>query len=131
MNEKDFFKTYCKFVDDITSNYSKDDQTLAQRTEQLSTILGGNFARLDTAVAGLSGECGEIADLWKKIKFHGKEFTANTKEDLVKELGDVFWYLAQASIALDVSMEEIINQNVKKLSKRHPNGFDNLYMKNK
>ena len=74
---------------------------------------------------------GEIADVWKKIKFHGKDF-ADKKTELISELGDMYWYLAQASMALGVNMEEIINKNIEKLKQRHPNGhFSNQYMDKK
>ncbi|MDR1694642.1 MAG: nucleoside triphosphate pyrophosphohydrolase family protein [Lactobacillaceae bacterium] len=129
MTEKDFFQSYCKFADFTTSEYGKDDNIFKEKTGKLSAALNGNYSRLDNAVSGISGEAGEIADLWKKIKFHGKEFNEENKEMLVKELGDMFWYLAQASIALNVSMEEIINKNIEKLKARHPNGFSDKYMK--
>ncbi len=129
MTEHEFLKEYCAFVDSVTSSYSKDDDVCRQKLDELSQCLNGNFSRLDTAISGIAGEAGEIADVWKKIKFHGKTF-AEKREDLISELGDMYWYLAQASMALNVPMEEIIKSNVKKLKARHPDGhFSNAYMK--
>ncbi len=129
MSEHEFLADYCRFVDSVTSSYSKDDEVFRQKAEELSRDLNGNFSRLDTAIAGIAGEAGEIADVWKKIKFHGKSF-AEKRDDLLSELGDMYWYLAQASMALEVPMEEIIEGNVKKLKARHPDGhFSNAYMK--
>ncbi len=128
MEEKEFFAQYCEFVDSITSEDSKNDTQFLERAKMLSKTLNGQYARLDTAVAGIAGEAGEIADVWKKIKFHSKDLTEERKQDLLYELGDMYWYLAQASMALGVTPEEIVKMNMGKLKKRHPHGFSNEYM---
>lgn len=43
---------------------------------------------------------------------------------LIKELGDVAWYLAEAATALDVPLETVFQGNLDKLRQRFPNGFD-------
>ena len=43
---------------------------------------------------------------------------------LIKELGDVAWYLAEAATALDVPPEAVFQGNLDKLRQRFPNGFD-------
>ena len=43
---------------------------------------------------------------------------------LIKELGDVAWYLAEAATALDVPLETVFQENLDKLHRRFPNGFD-------
>jgi len=75
---------------------------------------------LDTACFGLAGETGEFVDHVKKSKFQGKVLN---EEHLIKELGDVLFYSAVAAIALDVSLEEVIQINIDKLTARYPNGF--------
>jgi len=70
---------------------------------------------------GLSGECGEVADILKKHLLKTKEL------DLVhlqEELGDILWYLAEACECFQISLEEVANSNIEKLKKRHPQGFD-------
>ena len=52
---------------------------------------------------------------------HGHELD---KEHLIKELGDIAWYLAEAATALDVNLEDILQANIEKLKKRFPEGFD-------
>ena len=48
------------------------------------------------------------------------------------ELGDIMWYVAQATQALGVSFEEVIERNVKKLESRYPGGsFDVYYSENR
>ena len=73
------------------------------------------------SVMGLCGESGETIDLVKKHCFHGHELN---KESLIKELGDIAWYLAEAATSLDISLEEILTANIEKLKKRYPEGFD-------
>lgn len=76
---------------------------------------------LINSVMGLCGESGEAIDIVKKWMMQGHELD---KEHLVKELGDVAWYLAEAATALDVPMEVIFQGNLDKLRRRFPNGFD-------
>ncbi|MBQ7865225.1 MAG: nucleotide pyrophosphohydrolase, partial [Clostridia bacterium] len=45
------------------------------------------------------------------------------REHLIKELGDVAWYLAETAFALDVSLEEVCQRNIDKLKARYPEGF--------
>ncbi len=75
---------------------------------------------LVNSVMGLNGEAGEVIDLVKKHLFHGHELN---KEELIKELGDVAWYLAEAAYALDIDLETILELNIEKLKKRYPEGF--------
>ena len=75
---------------------------------------------LTNAVMGLCGESGEASDIVKKHLFHSHELD---REALIKELGDVAWYLAEAAEALDISLEEVLEKNIEKLRKRYPEGF--------
>ena len=75
---------------------------------------------LTNSVMGLCGESGEACDLVKKHLFHGHELD---REALIKELGDVAWYLAEAAAALDISLDEVFERNIEKLKKRYPEGF--------
>ena len=75
---------------------------------------------LTNSVMGLCGESGEACDIVKKHLFHGHELD---RESLIKELGDVAWYLAEAAIALDINLDEVFERNIEKLKKRYPEGF--------
>ena len=76
---------------------------------------------LINSVMGLCGESGEAIDIVKKWLMQGHELD---KEYLVRELGDVAWYLAEAATALDVPLEAVFQGNLDKLRQRFPNGFD-------
>lgn len=73
------------------------------------------------AALGLTGEAGEVADEIKKFLFQGHPL--NT-EKVVKELGDVMWYVALTCDVLHVSLDDVMRLNVEKLMKRYPDGFD-------
>lgn len=75
---------------------------------------------LINGVMGLCGEAGEAIDLVKKHLAQGHELD---REGLIKELGDVAWYLAETATALDVELEEVLLQNIEKLKRRYPEGF--------
>ena len=76
---------------------------------------------LINGVMGLCGESGEAIDIVKKHHFHGHTLD---KDKLIKELGDVAWYLAETATALDIDLEEVLTQNIEKLKKRYPEGFE-------
>lgn len=73
------------------------------------------------ASMGLCGESGEVIDLVKKHLFQGHDLD---DEKIIKELGDVAWYLAEAATALNVNLSEILEKNIKKLENRFPDGFN-------
>lgn len=76
---------------------------------------------LINSVMGLCGESGEAIDIVKKWLMQGHELD---REHLVRELGDVAWYLAEAATALDVPLEAVFQGNLDKLRQRFPDGFD-------
>jgi len=88
------------------------------------TTLNPALSRRDVminSVMGLCGEAGEAIDIVKKWHAQGHPLD---KERLVKELGDVAWYLAEAATALDVKLEDVLSANIEKLKKRYPDGFE-------
>ena len=118
------FDRYSHFVDGGTSDSSNDFVYLADRLVELDGK-GANIERLTTAGVGLAAESGEFLEIVKKMVFQGKPWNADNREHLIIELGDVMWYVAQACMALDISFDEVIERNVKKLESRYPGGkFD-------
>ena len=117
---------YALFVDGVTSNPSKDYQSFL---ESLSTLdgEGSNIHRLLTAAVGISAEGGEFMEIVKKMVFQGKPWDEHNRKHLIIELGDVMWYVMQACMALDVSLDEVVEGNVDKLKKRYPGGEFNVY----
>ena len=126
----DFIK-YARFVNEVTSQESKENSVFFERLEYLKNK---DFPseRLLTAAVGLCAESGEFTEVIKKIIFQGKEPTEENLLHLKREMGDIMWYFMQACMALDVSPEEIIEMNVEKLKSRYPGGeFDVHYSENR
>lgn len=92
-------------------------QVLAQRTQIANTP----SAKIENGCLGLAGETGECCDILKKYLFQGHEFD---RDHVIEELGDVLWYCAELAVGLGVSLEEVARNNIDKLRKRYPDGFD-------
>ena len=112
---------YVEFVNTTTSNSSKEHTSFVDRLMELREI---EFPteRLLTAAVGMSAEAGEFTEIVKKIIFQGKPVTQENLFHLKRELGDIMWYVSQACIGLDISIEEVIQMNFEKLSARYPEG---------
>jgi NTP pyrophosphatase (non-canonical NTP hydrolase) len=96
-------------------------QELSKRT--MPQKFYGGFTVLDKSnyAMGLAGESGEVVDLIKKIVHHRHEIRADKLE---KELGDVLHYLSGIATMYNLSLEHIAIENIEKLKKRYPNGFN-------
>ncbi len=98
--------------------------TINEYQQKAMTTLNPALDKKDVlinSVMGLCGESGEAIDIVKKWLMQGHELD---KDHLIRELGDVAWYLAEAATALDVSLDEVFQINLDKLHKRFPHGFD-------
>lgn len=69
---------------------------------------------------GLAGETGETVDIFKKHIYQGKDLDIN---DVIEEIGDILWYIANLCNVNKITMKECMESNVEKLRKRYPNGF--------
>lgn len=88
-----------------------DYQKLANRT------LMGKEQVLTNCALGLTGESGEVADLVRKYTFQSNHLD---KDQLVKEMGDVLWYLSQIAEWADIPFDEVAADNIKRLEQRYP-----------
>lgn len=72
---------------------------------------------------GLVGESGEVAEKIKKVlRDQNMTISDDTRRELLKELGDVLWYLANLGVELGISFEEIAKANIEKLRSRKERG---------
>jgi NTP pyrophosphatase (non-canonical NTP hydrolase) len=120
------FDRYEEFVSAVTSDCSTNFVDFADRIGELDRE-GANIERLLTAGVGINAEGGEFLEIIKKMVFQGKPWNADNREHLIIELGDIMWYVAQATIALGVSFDDVLATNVKKLEKRYPGGSFDVY----
>ena len=125
-----FDSKYVKFVNQVTSDESKNHVAFINRIRDLEET--SEMHRLLTAAVGMSAEGGEFLEIVKKIIFQGKPYNEDNVRHLKIELGDILWYVAQACMALDISLDEITDMNIDKLSKRFPEGhFSEYYSENR
>lgn len=96
----------------------------------LDTVVGPtwNFAgRLDrqqdhvmNAVVGLAAEAGEVLDEHKKLYYHTAK---NRRDDIVREIGDVLYYLPKLMALHNITLDEALAANRAKLEARHEDKF--------
>ena len=69
---------------------------------------------------GISGEAGELMEKIKKL-FRDKQGIVDSefKQDVIKEMGDVQWYMARLCSVFDIEFETIFTTNVEKLQSRN------------
>lgn len=70
---------------------------------------------------GLAGETGEVVEHIKKWVGHGHDLDVDR---VTKELGDVLWYVAELATILEVNLETVARENIRKLEARYPKGFN-------
>lgn len=76
-------------------------------------------AQLMAQVLGLGGEAGEVLEKFKKIvRDKQGKLDDTAKQEIVKELGDVLWYINAISHLIGSSLEEVACKNNEKLASR-------------
>ena len=93
-------------------------QQLAMRT------LNPQLNQRDVLINGVMGLCGESGEAIDIVKKHLAQGHALDREALIRELGDVAWYLAETAYALNVPLEAVLQGNIDKLRARYPQGFE-------
>lgn len=76
---------------------------------------------------GLVGEAGEVAEkvkkFWRNLGItNAGELNAEQKTTIVKEMGDVLWYLAALAEELSVDLTYVAGLNIEKLQDRRARG---------
>ena len=128
--DKDFLLDYTRFVDEVTSDASRDAQALSDSLDVIAGF-GVSPERVLTAAIGISAEGGEFAEIVKKCIFQGKPMDDDAQFHMKRELGDIMWYIAQACIALGISLEDVLDTNIQKLEARYPDGFEAFRSENR
>ena len=115
---------YAKFVDTTTSRESKNFMAFIDSTSKLDVQDNMNLPRVMTSAIGMLAESGEVTEVLKKMVFQGKEFNEENRFHMKRELGDILWYWIQGCIALGYTPDEVMDENIKKLEARYPDGFE-------
>ena len=122
MSEND---TYAHFVDTLLSEPSSSITSFVDRINKLNSQ-GCQIERLLTGAVGASAEAGELMEIVKKIIFQGKPYDEHNIFHMKRELGDLMFYIQTTCLALNLSLEEVIEENIKKLESRYPGGTFNI-----
>lgn len=96
-----------------------DYQQFAEKTSRFS-LEGYSDNRLLMATLGLAGEAGEVVDYVKKVIFHGHSMD---QLRLVKEVGDVLWYISEIASTMKLQLDTIALINLEKLAARYKGQF--------
>ncbi len=76
-------------------------------------------AKLMAQVLGLVGECGEVSEKFKKLlRDKSGVITDEDRAEIVKELGDILWYVNSVAYLMGSSLEEVAAINNAKLASR-------------
>jgi len=123
------------------SNTSEENDTLVEeylKSKNATRVYDGSFNeyQLDTRLTaiypksqalpyltlGIASEAGEVAGKYKKvIRDHSGDINSMSiewKKDLLSELGDVLWYVARIADEMGVSLSEVAEKNIEKLTDR-------------
>lgn len=91
-------------------------QKLAARTR----VTRGYTEDLTHSSMGVVGEFGELINKIKKLVYHKHE---NIVPEIIEELGDCLWYIADIATTLGADLSLVTEQNIEKLCRRYPDGF--------
>ena len=105
---------YAKFVENMQSKATADDSELD----------------LIRRVSGLAAEAGEVVGAQEKfLRKYGTllsegDLDHNVEDKITDELGDTLFWVQAICNSLGISLEDLKMSNYKKLTARHPEGFD-------
>jgi NTP pyrophosphatase (non-canonical NTP hydrolase) len=97
--------------------------------QAISTLLGGEHDIIDmdatllSQIFGLVGESGEVAEKFKKLIRDKKgKISEEDRQEILKELGDILWYVNSVSHLLGSTLEEVAKKNLDKVLSRKERG---------
>lgn len=96
--------------------------------QAISTLTGDHAygdlsAELMAQILGLVGESGEVAEKVKKIiRDKAGVISEDDRKELLKELGDILWYINAVSHLLGSNISEVAESNLDKVLSRKSRG---------
>jgi NTP pyrophosphatase (non-canonical NTP hydrolase) len=102
-----------------TTPYQQFVNSIVKSGAEIVRQLTPTQAHLLHMAVGVSGEAGELLDAVKKHCVYQKQIDL---DNIKEEAGDILFYLTGLLNELDMSLEECINANTAKLSKRYASG---------
>ena len=98
--------------------------TINEYQKLAMTTLNPDLSKQETLINGVMGLCGESGEVIDLVKKHLHQGHPLDREKLIKELGDIAWYLAEVAYVLDTDLDTVLEQNIAKIKARYPDGFD-------
>jgi len=87
--------------------------------QAVKTAIYGAGHKIMYPALGLGNEAGEVLGKIKKVlRDNSGEFTPEKCKMIGDEIGDVLWYMAALCRDLDISLEDVANNNIQKLLDR-------------
>lgn len=102
-------------------DYGEMVKTLAKPGAVIVESMTADDAHLMHMAIGVCGESGELMDAIKKRVIYRKDLD---RENVIEELGDLEFYMEGLRQGLDITRQECLDANIKKLGKRY---MDFLY----
>jgi len=118
--EFDFSMESTDFMEVDYEQLTRDTKMLNEYQQDIEKfIMCEGDARLLENTLGITGEAGEVSE---KIKKHVRDGTPLDKDGVIKELGDVLFYVAALATHLDEDLSEVAAINIEKLRDRKARG---------
>lgn len=99
--------------------YTEDNDLDLYQSEAKTTAIYPKDRALEYLALKLCGESGEVAEKIGKCIRDSKPID---DQDLIKELGDVLWYIANLADHLGYDLSEVAERNLAKLKDRQQRG---------
>ncbi len=100
-----------------------DDYQVQSRKSIIQSIFPQTVGDIKYVTIAITEEAGEIAGKIKKLIRDKKgKLDDEAKEGLIKEIGDVQWYLARLCDLIDVPMSRVLKTNMEKIMSRKDRG---------
>lgn len=101
-------------------NYHAFVRSLCKSGEDIVAQFTPERAHIVHMAMGMSGEAGELLDSVKKTVIYNKPID---RENIIEELGDMYWYMTGMMDYLGVTIQDVVEANVDKLRKRYPDAY--------
>lgn len=102
------------------SNYSEFVNNRCKDGDDLVASFTAEKAELNHYAIGIASEAGELLDAVKRFVIYNKPLDLR---NVIEELGDIEFFAEALRQKLNLTRGEVINENVRKLSKRYPDVY--------
>lgn len=112
--EKPFIDTIDTMIEILSPKDKIEGPVQGVLRQRVVTLLNINYA-----AGGLSGEAGEVAEKIKKVlRDNEGVFNDEIRLAIIKELGDVVWYVQELADLLGFDLFDVLGANMTKLDNR-------------